>query len=395
VAKLKMHQWARNPLSRSPLFANGSAPQQHASTLELFFDLVFVFTITQVSSVVVGSPNGTGVAQAAILLGVIYWMYDGYIWMTNAAGPDSWQRTVLLLAGMAGFFVCALAVPRAFREDGRVFGISYLVVTLVHLLGFLLEPRRSSNGIIYGILPGNLISAGLILAASWAGPSMTWALWGSALVLQVATPLLTRRLRGFAFDATHFAERHGTVILIVLGESLISVGMSARDTRVDRFLVLSSLVGLAAITAMWWAYFVGEEGRAATAFASAPPHRQVVQAIVGYELANVVMIFGVTALAAGIKLRVNQLMAPGPILDAWLIAMGASLFLLGAAEFRLALGFGSPWPRAVGAVFCLLAVPATTLLSPTAGLTAVTLVIVATLALESAVESARPIGVKA
>jgi low temperature requirement protein LtrA len=293
-----------------------------------------------------------------------------------------------LLVGMAGFFVCALAVPRAFGGDGVVFGVAYLVVTLVHLLGFLLRPRRIPIEIVYGILPGNLTSAALILAAGWVHGRVDWLLWGSALVLQVAAPLLTHRLRGFEFDAPHFAERHGTVILIVLGESLISVGLSASGNRVDRPLLISALAGLAAITAMWWAYFVGEDRRAATAFASAPPHRRVVQAITGYELANVVMIFGVTALAAGIKLRIDQLMSPGPPLDAWLLALGAALFLLGSAGFRLALGFGSPWPRAVGAIFCGLAVPATLHHSPTAGLITVTLVIVVMLVAERALEKA-------
>jgi low temperature requirement protein LtrA len=116
--------------------ADAPVPER-VSTLELFFDLVFVFTITQVSMVVASSPDGAGIARAAIQLGVIYWMYDGYAWMTNAAGPDTWQRTVLLLVGMAGFFVCALAVPRAFGEDGIAFGFGYLIVTLVHLCGFL------------------------------------------------------------------------------------------------------------------------------------------------------------------------------------------------------------------------------------------------------------------
>src|SRR5262245_66647882 len=106
------------------------------STIELFFDLVFVFTLTQVSTVVAQSPDASGVARAAIILGVIYLVYDGYAWMTNAARPDTWQSTALLLVGMAGFFVCALAVPRAFDEDGIVFGVAYLAVTGVHLPGF-------------------------------------------------------------------------------------------------------------------------------------------------------------------------------------------------------------------------------------------------------------------
>src|SRR5262249_52492557 len=160
-----------------------------------------------------------------------------------------------------------------------VFGTAFLALTLVHLVGFLLRPGKTTLASIHRMAPGNLISAGLVFAAGWARGNATWLLWGGALVLQVAAPLLTRRFLCFEFNAAHFAERHGTVILIVLGESLVSVGLSARTTRVDLALMLGSLAGLAATAAMWWAYFVGEDRRAATAFEAAPAHRRVIQAI--------------------------------------------------------------------------------------------------------------------
>lgn len=368
---------------------DGPAPER-VSTLELFFDLVFVFTITQVSAVVVGSPTGAGVVRAAILLGVIYWMYDGYAWMTNVAGPSSWPHTALLLVGMAGFFVCALAVPRAFGDDGAVFGVSYLVVTLVHLVGLILWPGRTPVDTIYAIAPGNLISAGLVLAAGWSHGSAIWLLWTGALALKIVTPLVTQRVQGFEFNAPHYSERHNTIILIVLGESLVSIGLSTKYSAVSRPLMLGALAGLAATTAMWWAYFAGEDRRSATAFCAATARRRVVQAITGYELANAVMIFGVTALAAGIRLRVNQLVSPAPWFEATLVAVGAALFLLGSAGFRLALGFGSPLPRAVGALGCLTAIPAGRALSTAAGLMAVNLVFAATLAIEHALERRKP-----
>lgn len=364
-----------------------TAVPERVSTLELFFDLVFVFTITQVSTVIVQSPNPEGVARAAIQLGVIYWMYDGYAWMTNAAGPDTWRRTLLLLIGMMGFFVCALAVPGAFEEDGIVFGIGYLVAILVHLVGFLLRPGATPVASIYGIAPGNLISAGLVLAAGWVRGNADWVLWGSALTLQIATPVLTRRIHGFEFNAAHFAERHGCMLLIVFGESLVSVGLSAQTQRVELALVLGAVAGLAATATMWWAYFVGENTRAAIAFEAAPPRRRVIQVLTGYELATVVMIAGVIAVAAGTRLRVYQLMLPAPPFEAGLIAGGAMLFLLGSAGFRLALGFGSPWPRALGALLCLAAVPAGMYVATATALAASAVAIATTLAIEHAIES--------
>ena len=362
-----------------------SAPER-VSTLELFFDLVFVFTITQVSTIIVQSPDVEGVARAAIQLGVIYWMYDGYAWMTNAAGPDTWQRTLLLLIGMAGFFLCALAVPGAFGDDGIVFGVGYLAVIVVHLIGFLLRPGATPVASIYGMAPGNLISAGLLLAAGWVRGTTDWVLWTSAMVLQIATPVLTRRIQGFEFNAAHFAERHGGLILIVFGESLLSVGLAAKTRKVDLALVVGALAGLAATAAMWWAYFVGDNTRGAQAFAAAPPKRRVIQVLMGYELATAVMIFGVIAVAAGTRLRVFDLMSPTPAFEAWLIAQGALLFLLGSAAFRLALRFGSLLPRVLGALLCLVAVPASQHGSAAAGLLVIAAVIAATLAVEHAYE---------
>jgi low temperature requirement protein LtrA len=360
------------------------------STLELFFDLVFVFTITQVATVVVRSPDGVGIARAAIQLCVIYWMYDGYAWMTNAAGPDTWQRTVLLLVGMAGFFVCALAVPRAFDEDGIVFGLGYLLITVVHLAGFLRRPGATPVASIYGIAAGNLISSGLLLAAGWAPEDARWALWGSALTLQIATPVLTRRIQGFEFNAAHFAERHGCMMLIVFGESLVSVGLSAQARRVDLALMLGALGGLAAIATMWWAYFVGEDTRAARAFEYSPPRRRVIQVLAGYELATAVMIGGVIAVSAGTRLRVDQWMSPTPAFEAWLMAVGAMLFLVGSAGFRLAFGSGSPWPRALGSILCLGSVPASMYVSAAAGLAAVAVATAMTLTIDYLVERVMP-----
>jgi low temperature requirement protein LtrA len=359
---------------------------ERASTLELFFDLVFVFTITQVATVVVYSPNAVGVAQAAVQLSVIYWVYDGYAWMTNAAGPDTWQRTVLLLVGMAGFFQCALAVPRAFGEDALVFSLGYMVITVVHLLGFLLRPGRTPLAFIYGIAPGNLISACLILAAAFTGTGGKWVLWLSALGLRIATPMLTRQIRGFGFNAAHFADRHGSMILIVLGESLVAVGLSTTSRRVNLRLLVGELAGFSATAAMWWAYFVGEDTKAARAFEASPPLQRVFQALAGYEAANVVMIYGVIAVATGARLRIDAMTVPAPAFDSWLIAIGASIFLLGSATFRLAMHIGPALPRFAGSLLPLLAAPVGMYISAGAALCVVTLAIATTLVIEHGVE---------
>ncbi|WP_394846380.1 low temperature requirement protein A [Pendulispora brunnea] len=356
--------------------------QERVSTLELFFDLVFALTITQVATVLVNAPDAGGLARAAVELSAIFWMYGGYAWMTNATAPNTWPRRWLLLSGMAGFFLCALAVPRAFEDDGIVFGLGYMLVNLVHLTGFWLAPDRAPRRAIFRLGAWNLTSASLVLAAGWAHGSADWWLWCGALAVQIATPLLGRAGLGFGLRASHFAERYGLMILIVLGESLLSVGIAAQHRAVDAALVFGVLAGLALTAAMWSVYFVDEDERAAHAFERASPARKVVGAVAGYGLAHLLMIGGVVAVAAGTRLSVNDLMARTTAFPAWLIAGGAALFLLGAALFRYALGIGWPVPRAAGAALVLLTVLAGIHGSTAAELTAAALLIAVLLAAE-------------
>jgi low temperature requirement protein LtrA len=259
----------------------------------------------------------------------------------------------------------------------------------VHLVGFLLRPGATPVASIHGMAPGNLISAGLVLAAGWLRGPINWVLWTSALVVQIATPVLTRKILGFEFNAAHFAERHGGLILIVFGESLVSVGLAARTHKVDLPLVLGAMAGLAATAAMWWAYFVGDNTRAQQAFEAAPPQRRVIQVLIGYELATAVMIFGVVVVAAATRLRVFQLTSPTPAVEAWILGLGALLFLLGSAGFRFALRFGPTWPRGLGALVCLVSVPVSVYVSAAMGLVCIAIVIAATLGVEHRVEHAR------
>ena len=369
-----------------PASGHGDAAQERVSTLELFFDLVFALTITQVSTVLVNSPDAGSVARAAVELSSIFWMYGGYAWMTNAAPPNTWPRRCLLLLGMAGFFICALAVPRAFDDDGIVFGIGYMLVNFVHLTGFWLAPDRAPRRSIYRLAVWNLTSASLVLAAGWTHGNADWWPWGCALVVQIATPLVGRAGLGFGLRAAHFAERHGLMILIVLGESLLSVGIAAQHKAVDAALVLGVLAGLALTAGMWWVYFVDEDENAAHAFERAPPASKVMGALAGYGVAHLLMIGGVVAVAAGTRLSVNDLMAQTTAFPAWLIAGGTALFLLGAALFRWALRIGRAGPRAAGAALVLLTGFAGTQGSTATELAAAAVIIATMLAVERRVE---------
>jgi low temperature requirement protein LtrA len=363
-----------------------SSVPDRVSPLELFFDLVFVFTITQVAEVVVHHPDVSGIGHAGLELSVLMWMFGGYAWLTNAAGPDTGPRRLLLLVGMAAFFVCALAVPHAFDQDGLVFGAAYVIVNLVHLGGFFLEPGRTPIAAVRRLAPFNLASAGLVLAAGVVTGPIDWALWSGALVVQIATPFLARADQGFVLNPTHFAERHGLMILIVLGESLVSVGLAATASAAHAgpSLILGALAGLAASAAMWWAYFAGEDEKAARAHERASVRDRAVHGLLGFGLAHLIMIFGAVAIAAATKLSLREFLDPMDGFSASLMAAGCSLYLIGGAAFRAALGYASPLPRMAGAVAAAFVAPAGGRGSTALALASVALIISMTLVVERA-----------
>jgi low temperature requirement protein LtrA len=358
-------------------------PPVRVSTLELFFDLVFVFTITQVTAIMVESPDGSGVAQAAITMSIIYWMYGGYAWLTNSRGPDTLTRRGILLAGMAAFFVCSLAVPSAFDEGGLAFAVGYLLVVLVHAAGFIVYAGAAAMRPVVRLLSWNLVSAGLILGAAWAHGPADWLLWGTAVGVQLITPIVIRVGQNFRINAVHFGERHGLVILIVLGESLVSVAVASEHQGVGPRLAIGVLVGLALATVMWWMYFGGDDERAVSAMEAAPAAKRPVWAITGYFLAHYVMILGILMVAAGTHLGVHDLFEQTSPPGAWLTACGGGLFALGSAGFRQALHFAPPLPRAVAGAACLVTYPIGRYVSPAAELAAVAVVLGVTLLLES------------
>jgi low temperature requirement protein LtrA len=360
----------------------GAAPSR-VSTLELFFDLVFVFTITQVTEIIVDHPDAAGLSQAAIVLFVIFWMYGGYAWLTNASEPDTAARRLVLLGAMAAFFLASLSVPDAFGANGVAFGLAYLAVNVVHAIGFVVFAGLDALRPVLRLFGCNLISAGLVLAAGWVHGSADWVLWLAAVAVQLATPALAQTRRNYRINVEHFTERHGLVILIVLGESLINVALAEAHAIVTFRTAVGVFAGLLAAATIWWSYFVGDDDQASAALAAASPQRRAALAITGYFFAHLVMIYGILVLAAGIGLSAPDLTASVDTADAWLIAGGVAIFLIGSGGFRAALGYADPRTRIVGGVCCLAAVPVGLVTSAAVELVIVAAIVALTLAADA------------
>jgi len=151
---------------------------ERVSTLELFFDLVFVFTITQLTAVLSDDPTWRGLLRVVLMLGVIFWMYGGYAWLTNAVAADRAARRLLLLGGMAGFLVLALSIPRAFSAGDVAFGVAYLVIVGIHAGLYTRTPEAPTIRALVRLVPFNLVSALLVLAAVMTNGTATSLLWG-------------------------------------------------------------------------------------------------------------------------------------------------------------------------------------------------------------------------
>ncbi|MDH6135669.1 low temperature requirement protein LtrA [Kitasatospora sp. MAA4] len=334
------------------------APAESVRPLELFFDLVFVFAITQIASVLAVHPDPQGLARVVVLLALTWWMYGGYAWLTNALDLDRTRPRLLLLGGMASFFVMSLAVPRAFEPGpwGVVLGLGYLSVVLVHTAGFLHTSGRVG---IARVGPLNLVSALMVVAAGLAPPGWRLTVLALAGLLQIVTPFLVGT-GGFTVGAGHFVERHGLAVIILLGESIVEVGSAATRQSALVDVLPGALLALALTAAQWWLYFDREERDSEALLENAPAGRRSAIALYSFGYSYLVMILGIAVSAVGMQEAVDAFDRPLEGLRWLLLPLGAGLYLLGLACFRRALAGPGSWPqlRLAGAAAMLLVAPA-------------------------------------
>jgi low temperature requirement protein LtrA len=318
-------------------------PAEHdelrVSNLELFFDLVFVFAITQLTALIEHHPSLPGVAGAALVFVVMYWMYGGYAWLTNQVPPTTTPRRLLLVCGMAAFLICALAIPRAFDRSALAFGIGYVLVVLVHS-GLYAETHGAS---VWRFVPFNLLGAACLIGAAFVAGWLRYALWAATIALHYATALLAGRVReaqsaGYGVRADHFVERHGLVMLIVFGESIVAIGIALAEVELTLEVYGAAILGLALAAALWWSHFMGDPERSEAALVAAPLAARVQLALAGYFYAYIPILFGIVVLAAGLGHAVRHIAAPLAAPPAIFLAAGTALYLLGTAAFRLVFG---------------------------------------------------------
>ncbi|MEU8138792.1 low temperature requirement protein A [Streptodolium elevatio] len=327
---------------------------ERVSTLELFFDLVFVFTVTQLTAALARDLTLTGITRVVIMLAILWWMYSGHVWLNNAAPPTTPARRCLLMIGMAGFLVVSLAIPHAFvdGDSATAFGWGYLVVALVHTAMF--ATSGAGRAALARIAPVNLASAVLVVVGAYLEDTTQIATWAAAAVVQIAAPHLLDAMR-FPLRAGHFVERHGLVVVIALGESVIAIGAGAQGLELDLKLIATAVLTLMLCFALWWAYFGDdEESRTAEAMDAMPLRARSLRALTVYGYGHYALLLGILLFAAGVKSAVAH---PADRLDAaqaCSLAGGLALFLAANVVTRFTFRI-HPNSYRVGAVLSLAA----------------------------------------
>ena len=316
------------------------AGERRTSPIELLWDLVFVFAVTQVSALLSRDLAWRGLGRSLLVLALVWWAWSAFVWAANAEEEEAPTLRLILLMGMVLIFIAGLAIPRAFGSEGALFAATYAAVRLLHL-GLYADASRRGHAAwkaIAGFALTVAIGMALLVAGSLLHGWRRDALWAAAVAIDYAGPgLLTRaRLRGLQEVAVaHFAERYGLFIIICLGESVVAIGVGASGHPLDAEIVAAVGLGILITAGLWWTYF---ERFASRAEESLRHHADpVLAASDAYSYLHLLLVAGIIIFAVGVKLSLRDV--GEPLADAPRLALcgGIALYLLGHAAFRLRL----------------------------------------------------------
>ncbi len=309
---------------------------ERVTPLELFFDLVFVLALTQCTALMAAEPTWTGLGRGLLVLGVLWWSWVGYAWLTSVVDPEEGAVRLSMFGAMAALLVAALCVPGAFGDQAMLFACAYAVVRAGQIALFLLASRddpglRSS---VVGLAGSSAIGLGLLLAASGTDGTLQGALWALALALDMGGPYFSGS-EGWKLVPGHFAERHGLIVIIALGESIVAIGVGA-ERSVDAGVVVAATLGVAVAAALWWLYFDVVALVAARRLARAAVGReQNEMARDSYSYVHFPMVAGIVLVALGLKKTLGDVGEPLDSIPAAALLGGAGVYLLAHVAFRL------------------------------------------------------------
>jgi low temperature requirement protein LtrA len=304
--------------------------------LELFFDLVFVLAITQCTALMAQDPTWTGVARGLVVLGLLWWSWVGYAWLTSVVDPEEGGVRLVLFAAMAALLVVSLCVPNAFGDLGLTLVVAYGAVRAAHVVLFVLASREDPGlrHSVVGLGFSTAIGVGLLALGTAFEGDARMAVWAAALVFDMAGPFFIDT-SGWRLVAGHFAERHGLIVIVALGESIVAIGVGA-ESGVDTGVVTAAVLGMAVAAALWWIYFDVAALAAARRLAEEPDVKQRNElARDSYSYLHLPMVAAVVLIALGMKTTLAHVGDPlsWPISTAFV--GGTAVYLAAQVAFKV------------------------------------------------------------
>jgi low temperature requirement protein LtrA len=306
------------------------------SPLELFFDLVFVLALTQCTALMADEPTWTGLAKGLAVLGVMWWAWVGYTWLCSVVDPEEGSVRLVIFAAIAALLVVALAIPQAFGDDALIFAVAYGFVRAMQVALLVIagrdDPglRHSATGLVFS----TAIGVGLLTAAAFTDGGLQGSLWAIALVLDVGGPLVIDS-SGWRLMPEHFAERHGLIVIIALGESIVAIGVGAELAGITAGVAACAVLGTAVAGALWWLYFDVVALVAARRLQNAAPGKEQNEiARDSFSYMHFAMVAGIVLLALGLKKTLEHTDEALEVVPATALLGGTAIYLLAHVAFR-------------------------------------------------------------
>jgi low temperature requirement protein LtrA len=347
--------------------------------LELFFDLVFVYALTQVTALMSGTNTnpigGRVILEGLIVLALVWWCWVGFSWLGNTVRADEGVTRAAFIGVMATMFVAALAIPESFDDlEGGLSGpltlaVCYGIVRFTHIGIYAFTARTvRDSGLMHQLArfgAVTLLSVVLMVVGAQVGGDAQIVLWlGAVLVDYVGTQVIGAG--GWRIQAPgHFSERHGLIIIIALGESIVAIGVGASALPVATALIISGVLGILLVAAMWWVYFDVTALAAERRLARAEGVEQVRLARDSYSYLHLPMVAGIVLAALGLKKVLGYVAGEGDHvwsdslngIPVWALHGGPALYLLAIILFRWRNVHSISRSRSIAAVVLLATAP--------------------------------------
>jgi len=326
--------------------------EEHATVrpLELFFDLVFVFALTQVTAFMADELSWLGIFRGVLVIMLLWWAWTGYAWLANVASAEERPIKLAILAGLAAMFVLALCIPEAFDDlpgglrGPVVLAVCYLIFRVMHYVMFLIISREDAalRSQVFRFAPSVVISSVVLLAAAQFDGWLQTCLWVLALVADYVGTVLAGFSGWRVPSPGHFSERHGLIIIVALGESIVAIGVGVAKEPITWVIIAASILGLMLSSALWWTYFDVSALLGERALATEPIETRARLARNAYSLGHLPLVTGIVLVALGLKevlLYVSDsshhtLTDPLPNVALAALVGGVALYLLGHVEFK-------------------------------------------------------------